>query len=277
MTRPVARCRIVRGLLLASVLISGCQQEESREPLVIYAAASLTDVLREIAAAYTGETGRQVVFNFAGSNTLARQLEAAPRADLYLSAHQQWVDWLDNRGRLDSDSIRLLFSNQLVLIAHQDFQGEPSSAAGIADLPFALMAIAEPSSVPAGRYAKAWLKEVRLSQNQTLWDKVQPRLSPAPDVRAALAQVASRKDIIGMVYRTDFTSQPDNLRLLRTIPLPASAQAGWPAGPPIRYAAGILLNAGNPDPADAFLSFMTGRSGSRILTTYGFIAKPESR
>ena len=156
----------------------------------------------EVAGAYTTRTGTGVALNTAGSNVLAQQIEAGAPADVFVSADARWIDELIAGGSLDPASRRELLSNRLVVIAHSGAGYSLESLSLIGALPFRYLSIADPDSVPAGRYARSLLEHTPRPSG-TAWDEVAARVAPAPDVRAALAVVAAEPDAIGIVYRSD--------------------------------------------------------------------------
>ncbi len=195
------------------------------------AAASLSGVLPEIGKNYEAATHQAVQFSFAASMTLARQIEASSGADIFISADQQSMDYLQTRGLIDPRSRRDLLANSLVLIAPSDSKTALTIRPGFA-LATALrggrLAIGEPASVPAGRYAQAAL--MRLG----VWDSVKDRLAPGEDVRATLAYVARGEAPLGIVYGTDARLEP-RVRVVAAFP-PASH-------PPITYPAALTRDA----------------------------------
>ena len=124
------------------------------------------------------------------------------------------------------------------------------------------LVIGDPAHVPAGQYAKHWLESRRLPGGKTLWDAVQGRLSPMPDVRAALMQVRGNSRLVGMVYRTDYQLEKDELKLLYAIPLEQSG--------PILYSVAEITGGSTPQ-AKAFLDYLHSAEAKRVFEHYGFI------
>ena len=163
--------------------------------VTVYAAASLRDALQEIAPVCERAAGVRFVFNFGGSNDLARQIVAANKADVFFSADEAWMDHVAGEGLVDQASRRTLLSNRLVVVIPEGSRVAIASPAGLATV--RRLALANPDAVPAGRYAKAWLEKAGV------WTKVSERIVSFPDVRAALAAVESGVVDAGVVYRTD--------------------------------------------------------------------------
>ncbi len=246
-------------LLLAAILLAACggTNAPDRPALVVFAAASLRDVAAEIGREFERRQPVEVVFNFAGSNTLAQQIDAAPHADVFLSADERWVDFLDRAGRTLPGTRRDFLSNRLVLIAHHDATVAVRQPSDLAAAGYRFLAVADPAAVPAGRYAKAALER----EGADLWTAVADRLAPTLDVRAALALVESDPEILGIVYRTDArTSQ--RVRVVHEFQ-PAD-------GTPITYCATRVAGGGNPGLGRLFLDFLASPESRTIAEGYGF-------
>ncbi|MDE2161629.1 MAG: molybdate ABC transporter substrate-binding protein [Alphaproteobacteria bacterium] len=224
--------------------------------VTVFAAASLTNALQQVAAAYKHDTGRDVVLSFAASSTLARQIESSSGADVFISADTNWMDYLQTRGLIAPGTRVDLLGNKLVLIA------PTSSKATLVIAPhFALaealgsgkLALADPASVPAGIYAKAALTKLGV------WDGVAAKVVPAENVRVALAYVARGEAPFGIVYATDARIEPQ-VRIV----------AAFPDGsyPKIVYPAALTKDAG-PAARD-FLKYLSSAPARAIFRHYGF-------
>jgi len=226
--------------------------------LTVFAASSLTDALTEIGALHTRRTGQAVRFNFASSAMLARQIEAGARADLFISADTEWIDYLDARKRLQTSTRRIIAGNRLVLIVPAASRVRPFRLDRKARLAAVLgetgrLALGDPASVPAGRYARQALEAL------ALWPQVETRLAPAENVRTALRYVATGNAPLGIVYRTDAVSEP-NVRVV------AAADPRLHA--PIVYAAALCEGA-EPS-AQRFLAFLHQPAARHVLRRLGF-------
>lgn len=192
----MSRASRISALMLVLLLLAGCGGEEP-ERIHLYAASSLTDAVSELAELWNDEGGVEVVPVFAGSSTLARQIREGAPAELFLSASQQWMDYLVREtDRVRSASRLDLLGNRLVLVVPAENPAGIQTVGDLADLEGGL-ALGDPEHVPAGIYAAAWLR------NAGLWERVEPRLRPAVDVRAALAYVERGEVDAGLVYLTD--------------------------------------------------------------------------
>ena len=173
--------------------------------ITVFAAASLTDSLKAVADAYKARTGVTVTLSFGASSTLARQIDQGAQADIFMSADSDWMDFLQKGGHLAEASRKDLLGNQLVLIAALDSRAAPRIAPHF-DLAGALgdgrLALADPASVPAGKYAKAALTSLGV------WDSVASKVAPAENVRVALEYVARGEAPFGVVYATDAKIAP---------------------------------------------------------------------
>lgn len=168
---------MLRGLAFL-LLFTACAQKAE---LQVFAAASLTDALTEIGQAYEQESGTKVVFNFAGSNVLARQIESGAPADLFLSADERTMN------RVKVIERASVLSNRLVLIG----ANTPQELVG------KKVALGDPASVPAGIYARDYLTRAGL------WEQIAPNVIPTENVRAALAAVQAGNADAAIVYATD--------------------------------------------------------------------------
>jgi molybdate transport system substrate-binding protein len=225
--------------------------------LTVFAAASLTDVLQEIGAAYTKSSGTPVKISFAASSALAKQIESGAGVDVFVSADEEWMDYLASRRLVDASSRRNVVTNRLALVAPADSPLSLQIAPGVA-LRAALgdqgrLATGDPDSVPVGKYAKAALTSLGI------WQEIEPRLVRAENVRAALAFVARGEVPLGIVYRTDAQADPK----VRVIDLfPESSH------PSITYPAAITSTA-SPQ-AKAFVDFLVSAPAQVVFQRAGF-------
>ena len=252
-------------VLTLTLLLVGCGPDGSSEPekprLVVFAAASLRDVVRDIGARFSEAHQVDLVYNFAGSNTLAQQLRAAPVADVFLSANPAWVDMLEGAGLTLPESRRNFVSNRLVLISRKEADFHLSTPGMLPALAFTFLALADPEAVPAGRYAKTFLQAVARA-DRPVWEAVKNRIVPTADVRAVLGLVESDPNIMGIVYRTDALSS-DRVRVVYEVP-PGLHQ-------PIVYCAVALRHRPRPTRTARFLDFLHSPAAGAIYNTHGFI------
>src|SRR5437016_6174954 len=148
--------------------------------ITCFAAASLTDSLKEIDSAYEKQTGEKVVFNFGSSNFLARQIEEGAPADIFFSADEVRMDSLEKKGLLSRETRKSRLSNSLVIVVSADNLLTIKSASDLAEPKVKRIALADPRTVPAGIYAREYLEKVKL------WTSIQSKIVPTDNVRAAL-------------------------------------------------------------------------------------------
>lgn len=224
--------------------------------LLVFAAASLNEVLGELASAWEKSSGVPVRLSFAASSVLARQIEAGGRADVFVCADERWMDYLQAHDLLEAASRRDLVSNRLVLIAPSDSRVWLKIAPGFglaAALGSGRLAVADPDSVPAGRYARSALASLGV------WQPLEERLARADNVRGALMFVARGETPLGIVYATDARIDP-RVRIVDVFP-PGTH-------PPIAYPAAATKGAGAP--AAAFVRFLSGPQARDIWLRFGF-------
>ena len=242
---------VLAGLVF--LVLAGCSPTPSSRPedtVTVFAAASLTDALTEIAADYERANGSHVRLSFAASGALARQVQAGAPADVVILADPVWMDRLAAAGRLGPQRFDLL-ANDLVVIA-------PAEAA-VSEDPFATLpagsrvAIGDPESVPAGAYARTWL------QATGRWEAVRERLVFAADVRGVRAFVARHEAALGVVYRSDVVGQ-DEVRIVLEPPPPEQ--------PAILYPAAETADGGAE--GRAFLDHLRTPRAAAIFRRHGF-------
>jgi len=223
--------------------------------LSVYAASSLGDALAAMAPACERATGTRLVFNFAASNLLARQILAAGKADLFLSADEDWMDVVARAGLVDEASRRTLLSNRLVVVGPAGPGPEVEGPGDLARPGFRRLSIAQPEAVPAGRYARAWL------MSAGVWGRVEDRVVPALDVRAALAAVESGAADAGIVYATD-AAISRRVRVLYRVP--------DGDGPRIRYPVAAMAGGPRLSASRAVVAWLAGAEAARVFERYGF-------
>lgn len=259
--------RLLAGIALGMLLLAPAASAASAagaagaaarpDAVTVFAAASLTNVLQELGAEYTKETGNTVGFSFAATSMLARQIESGAHADVFFSADQEWMDYLDQRGLVQKGSRRDLLGNRLALVAPADstlqLKVEPNFKL-LAALKGGRLATGDPDSVPVGRYARAALTTFGV------WGELADHLVRADNVRTALAFVARGEAPLGIVYLTDARLEP-GVRIVDVFP--ASSHL------PITYP--VALTTGASAQAAAFVEFLRGPAGSAAFGKYGFI------
>ena len=239
----------------------------AERPLLVFAAASLTNALQEIGPLYTRRSGEAVTLSFAASSTLARQIAAGAPANVFFSADTDWMDFLASHHLIDPATRRDIVGNRLALIAPAESRVHLTIRKGF-DLRGALgpagrLAVAETESVPAGRYARDALRSLGV------WSSVADRLVPGENVRAALEYVARGEAPLGIVYATDARIEP-RVRIVGLFPADSHAPIDYPAAV-VRTAPGGPPSGRAPG-GDRFVRFLVSPEAQRIFHKYGFAA-----
>jgi molybdate transport system substrate-binding protein len=228
---------------------------EAQSGITVFAASSLTDSMKAVVNAYQAKTRTKVTLSFGASSTLAQQIDQGANADLFMSADSDWMDFLEKHKRIADATRRDLLGNRLVLIG-----GSGSAALTIAphfDLAGALkggrLALADPNSVPAGKYAKAALIQLGV------WDSIAGQIAPAENVRLALAYVSRGEAPYGIVYETD-AKIDSGVHVVGVFPENTHAPIVYPVA---------LTRTASPV-AKKFLAFLSGPEAKAIFEKAGF-------
>jgi molybdate transport system substrate-binding protein len=246
-----------RLIAIAALTLLTSAAHAADRVLTVFAAASLTNVLQEVGDAYTAESRIPVRFSFAASSALARQIESGAPADVFVSADQEWMDYLQSRNLIAPATRTNIVTNDLVLIAPADSGLALKIAPGFA-LAAALgtsgrMATGDPASVPVGKYARAALTALGV------WSSVENRIVAADNVRTALNFVARGEAPVGIVYATDARSEP-KVRVLDVFPASSHETISYPAA----TTGGAVPEAAN------FLRFLSGPVARALFLKAGF-------
>jgi len=223
--------------------------------VTVFAAASLTDSLKQIAADYEKTSGDKIIFNFAASGTLARQIEAGAPADIFFSADEAKADALEKKGLLVSDTRKSLLGNSLVIVTTPEADAIRSPA-DLTNAAIQHLALGDVKSVPAGTYAKAYLEKL------TLWSAVEPKVVPCENVRAVLAAVESGNVDAGIVYKTD-AAISKKVKVAFEVPAEEA--------PKISYPLALLKDAPQPDAAKKFIAYLDSDAATVVFRKFGFI------
>jgi molybdate transport system substrate-binding protein len=225
--------------------------------ILVFAAASLKESLDEAVAAYQRQSGDTAKISYGASSALARQIEADAPADLFISADLDWMDYLQKRNLIQPGTRKKLLGNRLVIVAPAGAAVSLDIKPGF-DLAGALkgghLAMADPDSVPAGKYGKAAL------QMLGIWDAVKGAVAPAENVRVALLYVARRETPLGIVYATDAAADP-GVKVAGVFPENSH--------PPIIYPVALTARSQNPSAA-RLLDFLGSPAAKPIFEKHGF-------
>jgi len=227
---------------------------DPKPEILVFGAASLNESLTDLGKAHEAKTGTKVVFSFGASSDLARQIQAGAPADVFFSADTARMDVLEKAGLVRAGDRREFLSNSLVVVVAADSTLKVTAAGDLANLP--KIALADPASVPAGIYAKKWLTGLGL------WDKVEPKVVPTLDVRAALAAVESGAIPAAVVYRTD-----------AAVAKSARISFAVTNGPEIVYSVAPVAASKSPKAAEAFVAFLAGPDGQAEFKRRGFVIR----
>lgn len=247
--------RLLRALA-TSLLLALAPLPALAADVTVFGAASLADALKEIAADYQKQSGKQVAVSLAASSVLARQIEASGGADVFISADLDWMDYLDNKNLIQHDTRENLLGNKLVLVAGKDVDTNITVAPHF-DLLGALkggrLAMADPDSVPAGKYGRTALISLGA------WNGVVNHVVNAENVRVALAYVARGEAPLGIVYETDAKAD-SNVKIVGVFP-ESSHQ-------PILYPVALVKDA-KPE-ARTFLAYLASPAARAVFEKDGF-------
>jgi len=243
---------MLKGLLCILAFASAV----SADTLHVSAAASLTDVLEDIAKSYQTATGDRLVFNFGSSGSLARQIVEGAPVDVFISADERQMDRVAGKGFIYAPSRVSIVSNTLVAIVPPDSTLKLTSPKDLESDDIVRIAVGDPETVPAGDYARQYLKR------DGVWSHLSMKLIPMENVRAALAAVEAGNVDCGFVYKSDtFIS-----KLVRI----AFAFEGKPA---ISYPAAVIATSRNRTAGKRFIDYIGTPAAQAVFRRYGFVTK----
>ena len=251
------RISLALCLVCLSVGSAAVPAAEPQQPqILLFAAASLTDAMQAIAAAYEKTAHVTVKSSFDSSSVLARQIEAGAKADVFFSADTAWMDYLASRNLIQAASRTNVLGNRLVLIAAAQSAAQLKIAPHFplaAALGDGRLATGDPDSVPVGRYARAALTALGV------WDEIAPRLARAENVRVALLYVDRGEAPLGIVYASDALADK-RVRVVDTFPASTHEPIVYP----------IALTASARGEAAGFVAYLRGPQGRDIFVRHGF-------
>jgi molybdate transport system substrate-binding protein len=247
----------MRALLGIIAALLSCFVTRAAE-VRVFAAASLTEALKEIAATYEKNSGDKVVFNFGASNFLARQIDAGAPADVFFPADEAQMDRLETKGLIAKETRRNCLGNSLVIAVASDANVTFKDTADLVSK-IKRLALADPAGVPAGIYAKKYLEK------SGLWAHVSGKVIPTDNVRAALAAVEAGNADAAIVYKTD-AAVSKKAKVALEVP---AADA-----PEIKYPVAVLKEAPNAAGAKKFVDALFSPEARRAFEKFGFIRLP---
>ncbi len=227
------------------------------ESVTVFAAASLTEAMDEQGRQFERATGHKTIVSYGASNALAKQIGAGAPADVFVSADVDWMDYLSERGLVVPNTRVDLLWNSLVLIA-PSASGTTLRIAPNFGLAAALgtqrLAMANPDSVPAGRYARSALEKLGV------WASVEGKLARSENVRAALTLVSRGEAPFGIVYRTDALADK-RVRIVDEFPAASH--------PPIIYPAALVAGSKSAAPRE-LLDYLHSAAARVVWQRFGF-------
>jgi len=243
--------------LVACLVASVCASATAAD-VVVSAAASLTNAFKDIAQGYEAQhSGTQVLLNFGASGALLQQLAKGAPVDVFASADQETMDRAQKEGLVHAADRKDFVRNKLVLIVPAGAKTVPASLNDLTQAGYARVAIANPASVPVGRYSQTALEAAQL------WATLQPRAVHTQNVRQSLDYVARGEVDAGFVYATDAALMKDKVKVAFEVPLQTA----------ILYPIAKTATASNAADATSFIHYLATPAAQAILGKYGF-AKP---
>ena len=237
--------------------VPGFAADSEKPSIVVFAAASLTNVLQELGDDFAKETSQPVKFSFAASSVLARQIENGAPADILFSADLEWMDYLQTRKLIQIGSRHDVLGNRLVLVAPADSKIELKIAPNFPlakSLGKSRLATGDPESVPIGKYAREALTKLGV------WSAIEDRLVRAESVRSALAFVDRGEAELGIVYETDALIDK-KVRVVDVFPENTHSPITYP----------IALTSVAKADAVKFSDYVRGPNGDAAFKKYGFL------
>ena len=256
------RIGFVVGVWLGAALLLSLAARPACADVLVFAAASLKNALDDAAAAWQQQGGDKIAVAYAASSALAKQLENGAPADIFISADVAWMDYAERKKLIKPETRRDLLGNRLVLIAPETSDVTLEIAP---DFPLAKLlgdgrlAVADPDSVPAGKYAKAALEKLGV------WPSVESRLARAENVRAALFFVSRREAPLGIVYATDAAADK-GVKIVAAFPEDTH--------PPIVYPVALAAGSAGAEAAK-FLRFLESPAAKPFFEKQGFTVLPQ--
>jgi molybdate transport system substrate-binding protein len=247
--------RHVMVLLVAGVLLLWGAPAAPGQELIVSAAASLTNAMHEVSAQFEKTyPGTKILGNFAASGSLVQQMAQGAPVDVFAAADQTTMDQAQEKNLIVPGSRKSFVSNRLVLIAPVDSKLALSSLKELAGPGVKRVAVGNPATVPAGRYAQAALVEGKL------WDKLSPRFIMAGSVRQVLDYVSRGEVDAGLVYATDAAIAQGKVKVIQTVTEPV----------PILYPIAVTASTDKKTLAQSFVDFVLSPPAQEIFHKFGF-------
>jgi molybdate transport system substrate-binding protein len=249
----------MKTLAVVVMLFVTILRAEAAETVTIYAAASLSSALEDLASEAQAQA-LDLRLSLGSSSTLAKQVAQGAPADIYFAANEQWMDYLATQNLIEPGTRTDLLGNALVVVVPkgESFAVRPEKGFDFAGAFTGRLALGDPSHVPAGIYAKQAL------QSLGWWHALADRLAPAVDVRAALAFVERGECKAGVVYATD-AAISDDVKVIATLPAESHD--------PIVYPVAIVKDRSSPAVKKA-MALLQSKAAAETFKRYGFRVLP---
>ena len=266
---------MLRVSIIVMVIFVALAPAIAQSRLLVFAAASLSNVMQETGKEFEKQCRCEVTFSFAGSGTLARQIDAGAPADIFVSADTIWMDWLRNKGAMHEETIQVIAGNRLVVaVSNKTAQAndENSTAEIVSQLLNAnRIAMAEPHSVPAGRYSKQALERLGL------WQKLSKKFVYGENVRVSLS-LAARGDVdTAIIYLSDAKIEP-RVKIAYVFKKNSHDKVLYPAGlVKATVKAKTVTNAKTNLKAIEFMNYLTSQPAQQIFQRFGFTGSTDDR
>lgn len=253
--------KIIFVFFLISYLFVSCNQSNNTQSnsenkeIYVLAAASLTDVLTELANNYKQETSTEIIFSFASSGALQAQIEASAPADIFFSAAQKQMNALEEKGLIDSETRKDLLENKVVLISPKNSNLNIKSFTDITNSNVKKLGLGEPKSVPVGQYSEEILS------NLSILDIAKEKAVYGSDVRNVLDWVETAEVDCGIVYATD-AKIAKNINIIAEAPEDTHKKVIYPIS--------IIKSSQNKEEAKKFIEYISTDKSKEIFQNYGF-------
>lgn len=255
---------VLIGILSLSLsLLIGCSSQgetpNEEAELLISAAASMTDVLNELAERYKEVTPNvKLTYTFGASGGLQTQIEEGAPADIFMSAAQKQMDVLEEKGLILDGTRKTLLINKVVLIAPSTSNSSLTSFQELANDDVKKIGLGDPASVPVGQYSQ------EIFTNLNILDKITPKAVYGSDVRTVLTWVENGEVDFGLVYATD-ASGTDKVKII--------TQALEGSHKEVTYPVAVLKSSTNQEAAKGFLDYLSSEEAATIFIKHGFAMK----
>jgi molybdate transport system substrate-binding protein len=242
-------------LLLATFLVLGGGSARADQELIVSTAASLTNGMKAVAQQFEKmNPGVRIIGNFASSGVLLQQLDKGAPADVFAAADQKTMNQAQEKKLIRPETRKNFVSNQLVLIAPRDSRLAVSSLHDLTRPEFKRVALGNPATVPAGRYAKEALVKAGL------WDQLSAKFILGETVRQVLDYVRRGEVDLGFVYSTDVVIAQGKVKKVLVVK----------GHQPIIYPIALVASTTKPDLARRYLEFVLSPAAQEIFSKFGF-------